>query len=63
MTATIEDRIAALEKQQQVQTDALRYLVEGKWVGDLPTAAAEIASLYGEKPPEDFKPIPFDAAP
>lgn len=57
--ATIEERLAQLEAQQAVQTQALRYLVEGRWTGPLPTAAAEIASLYGAGPPADYAPVDF----
>lgn len=59
---TIEERLAALERQQSIQSDALRYLVEGRWTGALPHAAAEIASLY-DPAPGDFAPIDFPKAP
>jgi hypothetical protein len=62
MTSTdeLEARIEALEAQQAVQTDALRYLVEGRWTGDLPHAAAEISALYGpDGPGPDFAPVEY----
>jgi hypothetical protein len=56
-TEELEARIATLEAQQAVQTDALRYLIEGRWTGDMPHAAALISSLYGPSgAPEPYTP-------
>jgi len=56
-TEELEARIATLEHQQAVQTDSLRYLIEGRWTGDMPHAAALISSLYGaEGAPEPYTP-------
>lgn len=60
---TLEQRVTQLEAQQAVQSEALRRLVEGRWTGDLPHAAALIASLYGPVPPADFAPVAFPKAP
>lgn len=58
----LEDRVRLLEQQQAVQTDALRYLVEGRWTGEMPHAAALISSLYGaEGAPEPYTPQDFPA--
>lgn len=56
-TEELEARIASLEHQQSVQTDALRALVEGNWTAAMPHAAALISSLYGaEGAPEPYTP-------
>lgn len=57
--ATIEERVAQLEQQQALQTDALRRIIEGRWTGPLPTAAADVVALMGGKAPADFQPVPF----
>ena len=54
-------RIAVLEQQQALQTDALRRIIEGHWTGELPHAAADVVALLGGTPPEDFAPLPFPA--
>ncbi len=58
MTA-IDDRLAQLERQQAAQTRALAELVQGRWTGDLPNAAAEIVALMGGTPPDGFAPGDF----
>lgn len=55
---TVDERIAALEAQQAAQTRALRLLIEGRWTGPLPTAAAEVDALLGGGA-KDFKPLDF----
>jgi len=56
-TDELEARIATLEHQQSVQTDALRALVEGNWTLSMPHAAALISSLYGAGgAPEPYTP-------
>lgn len=55
---TTDERLAALEAQQASQTKALRLILEGKWTGPLPTAAAEVDALMGGGV-ADFKPLAF----
>ena len=55
----LEQRIEVLESQQATQTEALRYLSEGRWVGDMPHAAAFIASLYGAEGPPEYAPVEY----
>lgn len=55
----LERRLKNLEIQQGIQTLTLRYIVEGRWTGELPTAAAEVVALMGGTPPPDFKPVSF----
>jgi hypothetical protein len=58
-TEELEARIVALEAQQATQSEALRYLSEGRWIGDMPHAAAFIASLYGADGPPDYAPVEY----
>jgi hypothetical protein len=52
-------RIEVLERQQALQTEALRRIVEGNWTG-ADGAAGLIVALVGGQAPPDFKPRPFD---
>lgn len=60
--ADLQAQIDQLSRQQALQTDALRRIVEGRWTGDLPTAAADVVALLGGTAPADFAPLPFAAA-
>lgn len=60
----VNARLDALEVQVATQTDALRYLIEGRWTGEMPHAAALISSLYGpDGAPEPYTPQPFPKVP
>ena len=43
----VEARLRQLEEQQARQTRALQFLIEGRWTGEMPHAAAEIDALMG----------------
>jgi Domain of unknown function (DUF1906) len=43
----LEDRFVQLETQRDHLTNATRYVVEGRWVGEMPHAAAEVVALMG----------------
>ena len=52
--------INALKEQQAAQTRALRHIIEGRWTGEMPHAAADVVALYGGTPPPGFSPVPFE---
>lgn len=54
--ATVEDRLAQLEAQQALQTEAIRRIVELKWTG-ADGAAADVVALMGGTAPADFAPV------
>lgn len=56
----LAQRLEVLERQQALQTDALRRIVEGHWTGAEGAAAIVVALVGGEAPP-GFNPVPFDA--
>lgn len=56
----LEDRIAILERQQALQTETLRRIVEGHWTG-AEGAAGLIVALVGGQEPADFEPVPFES--
>ena len=56
---TLAERVAQLEAQQAQQTRALRLLVEGRWSGEMPHAAAEVVALMGGTAPPDFAPLEY----
>jgi hypothetical protein len=43
----IEGRFAQLEQQRAHLTNALRYVLEGRWTGEMPHASAEVVALLG----------------
>jgi hypothetical protein len=55
--AQIDERVALLEKQQALQTEALRLILEGQWQG-AEGAAGVVVALSGEE--LDAKPFPGD---
>ena len=56
--AAVDDRVALLEQQQALQTEALRRILEGKWQGAEGAAGLVVALQAGE--PIDAKPFPGD---
>lgn len=58
LTAKVEQ----LSRQQALQTDALRQIVEGRFTGELPNAAADVVALMGGQAPPAFAPVPFPSA-
>ena len=54
----LEQRIQLLEEQQARQTRALRLLIEGRWTGAMPHAAAEVDALLGGNV-QGFEPVAF----
>jgi hypothetical protein len=53
------NRIDVLERQQALQTEALRRIIEGHWSGAEGAAAIVVALVGGQEPP-GFAPVPFD---
>jgi Domain of unknown function (DUF1906) len=54
---TIEERVNLLEKQQALQTEALRQILEGLWQGADGAAGTVVALMGGQQ--ADFAPRPF----
>ncbi len=56
--ATIEERLAQLERQQSMQTEALRLILEGRWTGEMPHAEAQVKALAPGD--QDWSAVPFE---
>ncbi len=54
--ATEEERIEQLEQQVAHLTRALEMVLEGRWTGDMPHAAAEVKAV---DPTWEGEPVPF----
>lgn len=58
MTAILST-IDRLDAEQALQTHALGEIVSGRFQGDLPNAAADVAALAGGTLPDGVTPVPF----
>jgi hypothetical protein len=58
---TIEDRLNLLEKQQALQTEALRQILEGRWEGADGAAGTVVALIGGQEAGFAPRPFPTDA--
>jgi cell wall-associated NlpC family hydrolase len=62
----LEARFSQLEQQREHLTNAIRYVVEGRWTGPMPHAAAEVVALLGgeaEATKTNFSPVDFRGVP
>jgi hypothetical protein len=57
-----QSRLELLERQQSLQTDALRQIIEGNWTGAT-GAAGLVVALMGGTAPADFSPMEYPPNP
>ncbi len=59
MMATLEEKIALLERQQQMTTELVKRILEGKWTGGAESAEALLLALNPQLQTEAWHAVPF----